>query len=338
MSEAGARREPAVGGSSSLTSSPASNGASRRTPVIRLHGAPTLSPRPAPKKGGRRASEFCFREPPEYVHLAPPRSTVSTPPPGRKRSASLPHVRSPSPVPPPLARAARAHHAAQQQQQQAGPGAEDDEDEDHAGDDDREEVEDEEDDEEAVGPPPEGRGTPPPPMAVCPEEPTADARPQHRSRLLGTAAADRRKSTPCQPKFLQCRRGRPSLDLTAAQAAGHITLGSHLESEIARRRHSVAATAAGADKPAVTSSDRGLVHGTQATAAKNRLAAAAGGAPASAVDALADEAARRSWLREASTSDDDDDDDFTTEPRTVTPNSSPVMPAPPLTGTRRPVS
>lgn len=100
----------------------------------------------------------------------------------------------------------------------------------------------------------------------------------------------------------------------------------------------MAATAAGADKPAATSSsDRGLVHGMQSTAAKNRLAAAAGaGAP---VDALADEAARRSWLREASSSDDDDDDDdFAMEPRTVTPNSSPVMPAPPLTGTRRPVS
>lgn len=331
MSEAGARREPAVGSSSSLTSSPASNGASRRTPVVRLHGAPTLSPRPAPKKGGRRASEFCFREPPEYVHLAPPRSTVSTPPPGRKRSASLPHVRSPSPVPPPLARAARAHHAAQQQQQQAGPGGDEDEDERcHGGDDD-----DREEDEDEEAGPPDGRDTPPPPMASCPEEPAADERPQHRSRLLGTAAADRRKSTPCQPKFLQCRRGRPSLDLTAAQAAGHITLGSHLESEIARRRHSVAATAAGADKPAATSSDRGLVHGTQATAAKNRLAAAA--APAGAVDALADEAARRSWLREASSSDDDDDD-FAMEPRTVTPNSSPVMPAPPVTGTRRPVS
>lgn len=341
MSEAGPRREPAVGSSSSLTSSPASNGASRRTPVIRLHGAPTLSPRPAPKKGGRRASEFCFREPPEYVHLAPPRSTVSTPPPGRKRSASLPHVRSPSPVPPPLARAARAHHAAQQQQQQAGPGGEDDEEDDeederccHGGDHDHDDDREEEDEDEGEAGP-DGRDTPPPPMATCPEEP-ADSRQQHRSRLLGTTAADRRKSTPCQPRFLQCRRGRPSLDLTAAQAAGHITLGSHLESEIARRRHSVAATAAGADKPAATSSDRGLVHGTQATAAKNRLAAAAGGgAP---VDALADEAARRSWLREASSSDDDDDDDFAMEPRTVTPNSSPVMPAPPLTGTRRPVS
>lgn len=341
MSEAGPRREPAVGSSSSLTSSPASNGASRRTPVIRLHGAPTLSPRPAPKKGGRRASEFCFREPPEYVHLAPPRSTVSTPPPGRKRSASLPHVRSPSPVPPPLARAARAHHAAQQQQQQAGPGAEDDEEDDeeeerccHGGDHDHDDDREEEDEDEGEAGP-DGRDTPPPPMAACPEEP-ADSRQQHRSRLLGTTAADRRKSTPCQPKFLQCRRGRPSLDLTAAQAAGHITLGSHLESEIARRRHSVAATAAGADKPAATSSDRGLVHGTQATAAKNRLAAAAGGgAP---VDALANEAARRSWLREASSSEDDDDDDFAMEPRTVTPNSSPVMPAPPLAGTRRPVS
>ncbi|KAL3201376.1 hypothetical protein MRX96_012430 [Rhipicephalus microplus] len=98
--------------------------------------------------------------------------------------------------------------------------------------------------------------TPPPPMAACPEEDVgAEARQQHRSRLLGAATADRRKSTPCQPKFMQCRRGRPSLDLTAAQASGHITLGSHLESEIARRRHSVAA--AGADKPAATSSDRG---------------------------------------------------------------------------------
>ncbi|EEC13912.1 hypothetical protein IscW_ISCW011702 [Ixodes scapularis] len=65
----------AAGGGSSSSSAP------RRTPVIRLHGAPTLSPRQAPKKGGRRASEFYFREP-EY--LAPPRATVSTPPPGRK--------------------------------------------------------------------------------------------------------------------------------------------------------------------------------------------------------------------------------------------------------------
>lgn len=333
MSEASPRREPAVGSSSSLTSSPASNGASRRTPVIRLHGAPTLSPRPAPKKGGRRASEFCFREPPEYVHLAPPRSTVSTPPPGRKRSASLPHVRSPSPVPPPLARAARAHHAAQQQQQarqqarqQPGGDEEDDEEERRLDDDDPEEEEDE-NEEEA-----DGRDTPPPPMAACPEEePGAETRQQHRSRLLGAATADRRKSTPCQPKFLQCRRGRPSLDLTAA--SGHITLGSHLESEIARRRHSVAATAAGADKPAATSSDRGLTHRTQATT-KNRVATA----PTSA-DALADEAARASWLREADSSDDDDDDDFDLGPRTVTPHSSPVMPtASSLAGARRPVS
>ncbi|KAH8040734.1 hypothetical protein HPB51_012049 [Rhipicephalus microplus] len=182
MSEASPRREPAVGSSSSLTSSPASNGASRRTPVIRLHGAPTLSPRPAPKKGGRRASEFCFREPPEYVHLAPPRSTVSTPPPGRKRSASLPHVRSPSPVPPPLARAARAHHAAQQQARQPRGGDEED-DEDDDDDDDQEE-----EDEEA-----DRRDTPPPPMAACPEEDVgAEARQQHRSRLLGAATADRR--------------------------------------------------------------------------------------------------------------------------------------------------
>lgn len=335
MSEASPRREPAVGSSSSLTSSPASNGASRRTPVIRLHGAPTLSPRPAPKKGGRRASEFCFREPPEYVHLAPPRSTVSTPPPGRKRSASLPHVRSPSPVPPPLARAARAHHAAQQQQQQTrqqarqqpGGDEEDDEDEEERRLDDDEQ--EEEDDDEAAA---DGRDTPPPPMAVCPEEETGgETRQQHRSRLLGAATADRRKSTPCQPKFIQCRRGRPSLDLTAAQASGHITLGSHLESEIARRRHSVAATAAGADKPAATSSDRGLAQRTQA-ATKNRVAAAG-------ADALADEAARASWLREADSSDDDDDDDFDLGPRTVTPNSSPVMTAASsLAGARRPVS
>lgn len=312
MSEASPRREPAVGSSSSLTSSPASNGASRRTPVIRLHGAPTLSPRPAPKKGGRRASEFCFREPPEYVHLAPPRSTVSTPPPGRKRSASLPHVRSPSPVPPPLARAARAHHAAQQQARQARGGDEEDDEEDDDDDDDQEE-----EDEEA-----DRRDTPPPPMAACPEEDVgAEARQQHRSRLLGAATADRRKSTPCQPKFMQCRRGRPSLDLTAAQASGHITLGSHLESEIARRRHSVAA--AGADKPAATSSDRGLAQPAATT--KNRA------------DALADEAARASWLREADSSDDDDD--FDLGPRTVTPNSSPVMPtASSLAGARRPVS
>lgn len=330
MSEASPRREPAVGSSSSLTSSPASNGASRRTPVIRLHGAPTLSPRPAPKKGGRRASEFCFREPPEYVHLAPPRSTVSTPPPGRKRSASLPHVRSPSPVPPPLARAARAHRAAQQQarqqqaRQQPGGGDEEDDEEERRLDD--EDDDQEEEDEEA-----DGRDTPPPPMAACPEEETgAETRQQHRSRLLGASTADRRKSTPCQPKFLQCRRGRPSLDLTAAQASGHITLGSHLESEIARRRHSVAATAAGAEKPAATSSDRGLAQRTQA-ATKNRVAAG--------VDALSDEAARASWLREADSSDDDDDDDFDLGPRTVTPNSSPVMTtASSLTGARRPVS
>ncbi|XP_065304040.1 serine/arginine repetitive matrix protein 1-like [Dermacentor albipictus] len=332
MSEASPRREPAVGSSSSLTSSPASNGASRRTPVIRLHGAPTLSPRPAPKKGGRRASEFCFREPPEYVHLAPPRSTVSTPPPGRKRSASLPHVRSPSPVPPPLARAARAHHAAQQQaRQQPGGDEEDDEDEEERRLDDDDQEEEDEDEAAAAA---DGRDTPPPPMAVCPEEePGAETRQQHRSRLLGAATADRRKSTPCQPKFMQCRRGRPSLDLTAAQASGHITLGSHLESEIARRRHSVAATAAGADKPAATSSDRGLTHRTQA-ATKNRVAAASAGA-----DALADEAARASWLREADSSDDDDDDDFDLGPRTVTPNSSPVMTtASSLAGARRPVS
>ncbi|KAK8776296.1 hypothetical protein V5799_030359 [Amblyomma americanum] len=343
MSEASPRREPAVGTSSSLTSSPASNGASRRTPVIRLHGAPTLSPRPAPKKGGRRASEFCFREPPEYVHLAPPRSTVSTPPPGRKRSASLPHVRSPSPVPPPLARAARAHHAAQQQARQQArrqPGdEEDDEDEEDQRRDENDDQEEEEEDEAA-----DGRDTPPPPMAACPEEDVdaADPRQQHRSRLLGTATADRRKSTPCQPKFLQCRKGRPSLDLTAAQASGHITLGSHLESEIARRRHSVAATAAGADKPAATSSDRGLAQRTQgsvAAGARNRVAPSGGpGAATGAADALADEAARASWLREASSSDDEDD--FDLGPRTVTPHSSPVMaPASSLAGAaRRPVS
>ncbi|KAH7965950.1 hypothetical protein HPB49_012281 [Dermacentor silvarum] len=324
MSEASPRREPAVGSSSSLTSSPASNGASRRTPVIRLHGAPTLSPRPAPKKGGRRASEFCFREPPEYVHLAPPRSTVSTPPPGRKRSASLPHVRSPSPVPPPLARAARAHHAAQQQQQQTrqqarqqpGGDEEDDEDEEERRLDDDEQ--EEEDDDEAAA---DGRDTPPPPMAVCPEEETgAETRQQHRSRLLGAATADRREA---QIGTVSQKRTYKTIAI--------LPVLLYLESEIARRRHSVAATAAGADKPAATSSDRGLTQRTQA-ATKNRVAAAG-------ADALADEAARASWLREADSSDDDDDDDFDLGPRTVTPNSSPVMPAASsLAGARRPVS
>lgn len=307
MTEASNARAPSAG-------SPAhSSNGSRRTPVIRLHGAPTLSPRPAPKKGGRRASEFYFREP-EY--LAPPRSTVSTPPPGRKRSASLPHVRSPSPVPPPLARAARAHHAAQQHGRGGGGGKDEDneEDEDEARDDRADEVEEKEDVEERD------------------EEGAADQQQPHRSRLLGTTAADRRKSMPCQPRFLPGRRGRPSLDLSAGHGAGHITLGSHLDSEIARRRHSVSAT--GSPGPAKTT--------TTAAGAVER------GVPPRRADALADRANTQrgtagpeSWFEEASSSEDDDEggDRFAvdTRPTPATPNSSPVVSAA-TASSRRPVS
>ncbi|XP_064455040.1 uncharacterized protein LOC135366294 [Ornithodoros turicata] len=153
---------------------PSAGPSERRTPVIRLHGAPTLG---SPKKqhGQRRASEMYFREP-EY--LAPPRSTVSTPPPGRKRSASLPHVRSPSPVPPPLSR--------------RGAREED-----------------------------------------IPKEESTMSKLQEEE---GEQRTDRRT---------RCRRGRPSLDLSSC--SGHITLGSHLDSEIARRRHSVAGKVAPRD-------------------------------------------------------------------------------------------
>ncbi|EEC13913.1 hypothetical protein IscW_ISCW011703 [Ixodes scapularis] len=218
----------AAGGGSSSSSAP------RRTPVIRLHGAPTLSPRQAPKKGGRRASEFYFREP-EY--LAPPRPTVSTPPPGRKRSASLPHVRSPSPVPPPLARAARAHH-------------------------------------EVVALP----------AKVCPSQ-----------------------------------ERRPSLDLSAGHGMGHITLGSHLDSEIARRRHSVAASAAyTSDKTATTTHDN-----SQRLGASDRVSAQPG-------------PGHESWLEEASSSDDDFAVD--TKPTMTKSNASTGLSKATGNGSRGPVS
>lgn len=284
----------AAGGGSSSSSAP------RRTPVIRLHGAPTLSPRQAPKKGGRRASEFYFREP-EY--LAPPRATVSTPPPGRKRSASLPHVRSPSPVPPPLARAARAHHVTQH-----GRGREED-DEEEDEDEEEERKADREEDEEA-GEDAENQ----------PQQPH-EQQPQHRSRLLGAtaASADRRRSSPCQPRFAPVRRGRPSLDLSAGHGMGHITLGSHLDSEIARRRHSVAASAAyTSDKTATSTHDV-----SQRLGASDRVSAQPG-------------PGHESWLEEASSSDDD----FTvdTKPTMTKSNASTGLSKATGNGSRAPVS
>ncbi|CAN7997209.1 unnamed protein product [Ixodes hexagonus] len=283
--------EAAGGGSSSSSS----NG-SRRTPVIRLHGAPTLSPRLAPKKGGRRASEFYFREP-EY--LAPPRATVSTPPPGRKRSASLPHVRSPSPVPPPLARAARAHHVTQHGRAKEQDDEEEDEEEEERK---ADREEDEEGAEDAENQPQ--------------QQQQHEQQPQHRSRLLGAtaASADRRKSSPCQPRFPPVRRGRPSLDLSAGHGVGQITLGSHLDSEIARRRHSVAASVT--DKTATSTHDSSQRFG--------------------ASDKVNAHPEHESWLEEASSSDDD----FTADakPTMSKPNASTGVPAATGNGSRRPVS